>query len=138
MFEASLRISRRNGDSRGMAYGVLYLTCVTGDLGDWDRAGVLHGSLQAFQDRVGIPWDEFDARYRRDSLAQARARMGEEQLERAYAQGMALSIEKALDLALSREAGLGDRGHAAARATLDDAVSGAASRLAARSARPRP
>jgi tetratricopeptide (TPR) repeat protein len=39
MFEASLRISRRNGDSRGMAYGILYLTCVTGDLGDWDRAG---------------------------------------------------------------------------------------------------
>ena len=44
MFEASLRISRRNGDSRGMAYGILYLTCVTGDLGDWGRAGVLHGS----------------------------------------------------------------------------------------------
>jgi predicted ATPase/class 3 adenylate cyclase/DNA-binding CsgD family transcriptional regulator len=104
MFEASLRISRRHGDSRGMAYGILYLACVTGDLGDWDRAGVLHGSLQAFQDRTGIPWDEFDARYRQDSLAQARARLGDEQLERAYAQGTALSLDKALDLALSREA----------------------------------
>ncbi len=122
MFEASLRFSRRSGDRRGMAYGFLYLTCVTGDLGDWDRAVVLHGSMQAFQDRTGIPWDNFDARYRQDSLAQARARMGDEQLERAYAQGMALSLEKSLDLALSREAGLRDRDHAAARATLDDAA----------------
>jgi predicted ATPase/class 3 adenylate cyclase/DNA-binding CsgD family transcriptional regulator len=122
MFEASLRISRRNGDSRGMAYGILYLACVTGDLGDWDRASVLHGSVQAFQDRAGIPWDDFDARYYQDSLAQARARMGDEQLERAYAQGRALSLEKALDLALSSEAGPRDRDHAAARAATVPAV----------------
>ena len=127
MFEASLRISRRHGYSRGMAYGILYLTCVTGELGDWGRAAVLHGSLQAFQDRAGIPWDEFDARQRQDSLAQARARMGDEQLERAYAQGLTLSLEKALDLAFSGEAGLRDRDHAA-RATLDGAGFDAASR----------
>jgi DNA-binding CsgD family transcriptional regulator len=87
---------------------------------------VLHGSVQAFQDRTGLPWDKFDARYRQDSLAQARARMGDQQLDRAYAQGMALSLEKALDLALSAEPGLRDRDHAAARATLDDAVFDAA------------
>ena len=122
MFEASLRISRRNGDSRGMAYACLYLACVAGDAGDWDLAGVLHGSAQAFQDRAGIRWDKFDAHYRQDSLDQARARMGDEQLERAYAQGTALSLEKALDLALSREAGLRDRDHAHLRATLGDAA----------------
>jgi DNA-binding CsgD family transcriptional regulator len=91
-----------------MAYGILYLACVTGDLGDWDRASVLHGSVQAFQDRAGIPWDEFDARHYQDSLAQARAHMGDEQLERAYARGMALSLEEALDLALSSQAGSRD------------------------------
>jgi DNA-binding CsgD family transcriptional regulator len=101
MFEASLRISRQNGDTRGMAYGFLYLTCVTGDLGDWDRAAVLHGSVQAFQDRTGLPWDDFDARCWQDSLVQARARLGDERLERAYAQGTALSLEQALDLALT-------------------------------------
>jgi predicted ATPase/class 3 adenylate cyclase/DNA-binding CsgD family transcriptional regulator len=105
MFEASLRFSRRSGDRRGMAYAFLYLACVVGDLGDWHLAALLHGSVQAFQDWAGIPWDDFDARYRQDSLAQARARMGDEQLERAYAQGLALSREKALDLALSSEAG---------------------------------
>ena len=51
-----------------------------------------------------------------------RARLGDEQLERAYAQGMALSLEKALDLALSREAGQRDRDHAHLRATLGDAA----------------
>ena len=122
IFEASLRASRRNGDRRGMAYACLYLACLAGDLGDWDRAGVLHGCAQAFQDRAGIPWDEFDGRYRQDSLAQARARMGDEQLKRAYAKGMALSLEKSLDLALSREAGLRDRDHAAVRPRPDDAA----------------
>jgi len=42
------------------------------------------------------------ARYRRDSLDQARAHLGDEQLERAYAQGMTLSLDKALDLALPK------------------------------------
>ena len=85
-----------------MAYGFLYLTCVTGDLGDWDRAAALHGVAQAFRDRTGKPWHVNEARDRRDSLDQVRAHLGDEQLERAYAQGMALSLEKALDLALPK------------------------------------
>ena len=99
-FEAGLRISRRNGDKLIMAEASLGLACLAGDAGDWDRAAALHGVAQAFIDRTGSPWQEFDARYRQDSLAQARAHLGDEQLERACAQGMALSLEKALDLAL--------------------------------------
>ena len=99
-FEAALRISRRNGDSWDMAYASLGLACLAGDAGDWDRAAVLHGAAQAFLDRTGNPWQELEARYRQDSLDQARAHLGDEQLERAYAQGMALSLDKALDLAL--------------------------------------
>ena len=99
-FEAGLRISRRNGDKLIMAEASLGLACLAGDAGDWDRAAALHGVAQAFIDRTGSPWQEFDARYCQDSLDQARAHLGDEQLERAYAQGMALSLEKALDLAL--------------------------------------
>jgi predicted ATPase/class 3 adenylate cyclase len=101
-FEAGLRISRRDGDNLSLATACLYLACVAGDAGDWNRAATLHGVAQAFVDRMGSPWQEFDARYRQDSLAQARARLGEEQLERAYARGMALSLDQALDLALRR------------------------------------
>ena len=85
-----------------MAYAILGLACLAGDAGDWERTAVLHGAAQAVQDRTGNPRQEFDARYRRDSLDQARAHLGDEQLERAYAQGMALSLEKALDLACAR------------------------------------
>jgi predicted ATPase/class 3 adenylate cyclase len=98
--EASLRIGRRNGDNWSMAEAILGLACLAGDAGDWDRAAALHGVAQAFLDRTGNPWRGFDARDRRDSLDQVRAHLGDEQLERAFAQGMALSPEKALDLAL--------------------------------------
>ena len=101
-FEVGLRISRRNGDNLSLAIACLYLACVTGDAGDWDRAATLHGVAQAFVDRMGSPWQEFDARYRQNSLAQARASLGDEQLERAYAHGMVLSLDQALDLALRR------------------------------------
>ena len=100
--QASLRIGRRNGSNWHMAEAILGLACLAGDAGDWVRAAALHGVAQAFRDRTGNPWQAFDARDRRDSLDQARAHLGDEQLERAYAQGMALSLEKALDLALPR------------------------------------
>ena len=46
-FDAGLRISRRNGDNLSLANACLYLACVTGDAGDWDRAATLHGVAQA-------------------------------------------------------------------------------------------
>jgi predicted ATPase/class 3 adenylate cyclase len=101
-FEKGLRIARRNGDNQALAAACLGLAFVTGDAGDWDRAARLHGIAQAVADRLGYPWQDSFARYRQDSLAQARARLGEEQLERAYAQGMALSLDQALDLALGK------------------------------------
>jgi tetratricopeptide (TPR) repeat protein len=100
--EAALRVARRNGDTWSMAGAILDLACLAGDAGDWDRAAALHGAAQAFQDRTGNPWQKPAGRDRRDSLDQARAQLGDEQLERAYAQGMALSPEKALDLALPK------------------------------------
>ena len=100
-YEAVLRNGRRNGDTWNMAGALLGLAFLAGDAGDWDRAAVLHGAAQACQDRTGNPWPELAARDR-DSLDQARAQLGDEQLERAYAQGMALSLDKALDLALPK------------------------------------
>ena len=98
-FETVLRRSRRNGDHYGIAYASLALACLAADTGDWHRAAALHGVAQAFLDRSGHPWEELEARYRRDSLDQVRARLGQEQFERVYAGGMALSSGDALDLA---------------------------------------
>ena len=101
-FEAALRVSRRNGDNLSMAYAILGLACLAGDAGDWDRAAALHGAAQAFLDRTSNPWQELEARCRQDSVGQARTHLGDEQLERTYAHGRALSLEKALGLALPK------------------------------------
>ena len=63
---------------------------------------MLHGVAQAFLGRSGQPWEELEARYRRDSLDQVRAHLGQEQLDRAYARGMALSPAEVRDLASGR------------------------------------
>ena len=98
-FAAVLQMSRRIGDRSGIAYASLGLACLAADAGDWRRAAVLHGVAQAFLDPTGQPWEELEARYRQDSLAQVRARLGQEQFEPAYSMGMALSPDEALDLA---------------------------------------
>ncbi len=100
VFEDVLRVSRRRGSNRMMAAAALGLACVAGDQGDWHRAGILHGISQGLLDRTGTSWEEFDARYRQESIDQARAHLGDAQFDRAYAQGMGLSIDDAFTLAL--------------------------------------
>jgi len=101
-WQAALQTCRRNGNIRWMAFACHGLALLAGDTGDWRRAAVLHGAAQALRDRIGGPWEQSTARERQDSLGQARAHLGDEHLERAYAQGMALSVEQALDLALGK------------------------------------
>jgi predicted ATPase/class 3 adenylate cyclase len=101
-WQAALRTCRRNGSIKWMAVACHGLALLAGDAGDWRRAAVLHGAAQALRDRTGGPWVQEIARERRDSLGQARAHLSEEQLDRAYAQGMALSLDQSLDLALGK------------------------------------
>jgi hypothetical protein len=82
---------------------VLGLACLAADAGEWPRACVLHGVAQAALDRTGEPWQEPEVRYRRESLAQARAHLGQEQSERDYARGMTLSPDEILDPASRKD-----------------------------------
>ena len=102
MFEAALRLARRSGDRAGLAYAGLGAACLAGDRADWHRAAVLHGAAQAFLDRAGERWQEPEARYRQDSLAEVGTHLGEEQFARDYAKGAMLSLEEVLDVALGR------------------------------------
>ena len=98
-FRAAIRVSRRNGDSFGIACATLGLACLAADEVNWHQAAVLHGIAQAFLDRARQPWQELEAHYRQDSLSQVRVHLGQEQLEQAQAKGMALSPHEALHLA---------------------------------------
>ena len=95
--------SRRSGEHSGIAYSVLGLACLAADAEEWSRACVLHGAAQAALDRSGEAWQEPEASYRRESLAQIRVHLGEEQPERDYARGMALSSSEVLDLAFRKD-----------------------------------
>lgn len=78
------------------------MACLDGDLGDWNRAAVLHGAAQDLLDQTGVPWDTLTARYRQDSLDQTAAALGDEQFQRAYTRGTALTFNQAIDIALGR------------------------------------
>ncbi len=99
-FQEALRIGRRTGDKRNMAGAFLWLALLDGDLGDWYRAATLHGAAQALLNKTGVPWERFDARLRQESLDQARQSLGGDQLQRAYAHGLALTFDQAIKLAL--------------------------------------
>jgi predicted ATPase/class 3 adenylate cyclase len=100
-FETALRMGRRSGQQRYiLAYAGLGLGCLAGDLGDWHRAAVLHGATQALLDRVGDRWQEPEEGYRRDSISQIRAQLGDDRFELAYAEGMALGFDDAVNVAL--------------------------------------
>jgi len=101
-FEDVVRGSRRTGDKYGLSGAFLGLGCLAADLGDWHRAAVLYGAEHALMDQVGAPWDPFDARRRQESLDQARAALGDQQLQRAYTRGKALSFDQAIDLAIGK------------------------------------
>jgi predicted ATPase/class 3 adenylate cyclase len=101
-FEDGLRISRRIGERSGIAYATLGLACVAAELGDQDRAAEMHGAAQAVQDRAGEPWQDPESVYRQRSIEALRTSLGGQRFERAYAHGMTLSLDGALDLALGR------------------------------------
>jgi tetratricopeptide (TPR) repeat protein len=100
-FADAVRISRRQGDSSGLAYATLGLACLAADHGDWDKASVLHGVAAAFFERAGEQCEEPDASYRRASIDLARESLGVEQFERAHARGGRLSYEEAVNEALA-------------------------------------
>ena len=85
------------------AAAALGLACVAGDQGEWHRAGTLHGIAQGLLDRTGTSWEEFDARFRQESIDQARAHLGDAPFDRAYAQGVGLSPDDAVSLALQQD-----------------------------------
>ena len=59
----------------------------------------MHGIAQAILDLTGEPWQEPEARYRRESQAQLRAHLGAEQSDRDYARGLALGSDGIASLA---------------------------------------
>ena len=95
-----VRISRRIGNRAHIAFAVLGLASLAADLGAWHRAAMLRGIAQAMADQIGMRWEPSNTRAREESLDRIGAALGDEQVQQAYAYGMALSFDQAIDLAL--------------------------------------
>jgi predicted ATPase len=100
LFRAALRAARRHGDRSGTGYAWLGLACTALDHGDSRRGAVLLGHAQAYRELSGTPWLSPEVRYRQVSMDLARAQLGEDDFERAFAEGRDQSPEEAVDLAL--------------------------------------
>jgi predicted ATPase/class 3 adenylate cyclase/DNA-binding XRE family transcriptional regulator len=103
-FEDVVRMSRRVGDKWALSGAMLGLACLAADLGDWHRAAVLHGANDSLLNQIGARLAPADECSRQENLDQASAVLGDDQVQQAYAQGMALSLDQAVDLA-QRKAG---------------------------------
>jgi predicted ATPase len=103
--EESLQTNRRNGDYHGMAYSLMGLGWVASDQAKWSRAAQLHATADTLMQRTQAEWNLMGAQYRRESLDRVRAHLGQKQSDQAYAEGMTLSLEQAIDLALDQSSG---------------------------------
>ena len=101
-FQDGLRILRRVGNRSGIASANLSLALLAVDSGDWHRATLLHGVAQAFMDQAGEVWEESEAHDREISINEVRARLGDAEFERGYAEGKRLNAEEGFNLALAR------------------------------------
>jgi hypothetical protein len=104
MFASGLRMSRRTGDSVGVAYSSLGLAIIAGDLGDWYRAAELHGFAHGSLERLRGRWQSPEGQYRQESIDVVREHLGAARFDETYARGTVLTLEDAMDLALTAPA----------------------------------
>jgi predicted ATPase len=100
LYEESLAIQREIGDQQGIAYNLEGLAAVAAAQGQPGRAARLFGAGEALREAIGAPWPQSErAHYDRD-VAAVRAALDEPTFAVAWAEGHALSLEAAIDLAL--------------------------------------
>ena len=103
LLEEALALDRELGSWYYGAYCLEAYAGLAGARGQGTRAARLWGASEAARDNIGAPLPPEVRRLYESSVASARARLGEEAWEAAFAQGMAMSAEEAAEYALSEE-----------------------------------
>ncbi len=95
----SLRIARRIGSRRFLAYGLLSLAAAASALGLVGQSAMLHGASDALFEELGHPPEAPAARAQQLSLSKLHEAMGEA-FDSAYETGRQLQLNAAVELAL--------------------------------------
>ena len=106
-YEESLTLCKEFNDEVVASEGIEGLACVAGAEGEASRAARLFGAAQGLRETlreaVGYQHTPEEDAWREPYLATARSRLGEAAWEEALAQGRAMTLEPAIDYALSEE-----------------------------------
>ena len=96
----SLTIARELGDMRQVAYLLEGLAGVAAALGDVLHAARVWGAAERLRETIGTPVSGFGGLDRDETVAAARAALGEDAFDRAWKEGRELSGDEAVALAL--------------------------------------
>jgi ATP/maltotriose-dependent transcriptional regulator MalT len=99
----SLTLLKPIQDRRCIPLTLEGLACITVGVGWADRAARLLGAAQTMQARTGAPSPPSGAADYRRTVADARQLLGPEQFNRAWAEGAAMSLDVAVELALAEQ-----------------------------------
>ncbi len=102
-YKESLTLCKELGDKLHTSESLDGLACISAAEGEAERAARLFGAAQALREVVGYQPHPEEAAWRAPYLATARSRLDEASWEEAWAAGQAMSMEQAIDYALSEQ-----------------------------------
>jgi predicted ATPase/DNA-binding SARP family transcriptional activator/DNA-binding CsgD family transcriptional regulator len=105
-YEESLVLCRELGDKIVASESLEGLACVAGVKGEAERAAKLFGVAEALREAVGSQRMPEEDALREPYLATASSQLDEAAWEEAWAEGRAMSMEQAIEYALSEEKSL--------------------------------
>jgi tetratricopeptide (TPR) repeat protein len=109
LFAESLQLARRLFLGEGMGYALLGLAMIRNGPEAANRSAQLHGAADKALDAFGRTPQPLETQLRDADRERLRAAMGAQAFEAGYAAGRALTIEQAIELALSGESPVGDQ-----------------------------
>ena len=95
----SLKRSRAAGDKEDLAWGLLGLACLASSRGESERAAVLLGAATNLLEGMGADFKPFERKLHDETAARLAAQMGDEPFRRSLADGRALSLTTAVEVA---------------------------------------
>jgi predicted ATPase/DNA-binding SARP family transcriptional activator/DNA-binding CsgD family transcriptional regulator len=102
-YEESLVLCKKLGDRMITSESLEGLACVAGARGKAERAARLFGAAVTLREAVGVEHNPAEQALREPYLDTARSQLDEAAWDEAWAEGRVMSMEKAVEYALSKE-----------------------------------